>query len=66
MTKNQGVVIALLSKKQRKKSKENQPYYLLSLTVQKNLTKLYFHLTKKPTLTLKNNSSLYLFSDQNK
>jgi hypothetical protein len=64
MTK--GIVIALLANKQRKKTHANQPYYLLSLTGQKNLTNLYFQLTKKPTLTLKNNATLYLFNDQNK
>jgi hypothetical protein len=62
-----GIVIAYLLQKYRKKTKAGQTYYLLSVTIQQNLTKMYFQLTKKKWPTLRNNSQpLYLFTNQNK
>ena len=60
-----GIIIALLTKKQLRKTKENHSYYLLHLIPQPSLTRLYFQLTGKKSPTLKTNSALYLFPEKN-
>ena len=67
MKENQGIIIAYLSEKYRKKTKTGQVYYLLQLILHPSLTKRYLELTGQKAPTLKNNSQpLYLFADQNK
>jgi len=58
-------VIAQLSEKYLRKTKENKSYYLLYLTPHQNLTQLYSQLTKTKTSALKS-KPLYLFPEKNK
>jgi len=61
------IVIAYLFEKYRKKTKTGQVYYLLTVTVPKNLTKLYLELTEQKIATGKSGQLLlYLFTNQNK
>jgi len=60
-----GIIIALLTKKQLRKTKENHSYYLFHLTPYPSLTRLYFQLTGQKSPTLKTNSALYLFPEKN-
>jgi len=59
------ITIALLTKKQLHKTKQNHAYYLLHLTPQPSLTRLYFQLTGQKSPSLKTNSVLYLFPEKN-
>lgn len=67
MEENKGIVIAELIKKEVRKDKNNDTYWVLHLSICKKLTEMYFELRGEKTTTLPSNEKpLYVFPSKNR